>query len=100
MFRSLSITGIKQTNLSVKVPEVGIQSLHVCHNSSAIGKQLGDLQLSNIEGLTLLAINRGGEVESDPKNSFTLEENDVLFFLGQANKLNEIMDMFRECEVE
>ena len=100
MLRSLSITGVQQTHLSVKVPEVGIQSLHVCHNSPAIGKVLGDLKLSKIEGLTLLAISRGSEVKSNPDKSFILEENDILFILGQANKLNEIMDMFRECETE
>ena len=100
VFRSLSNAGMQQTYLSVKVPEVGIQSLHVCHNSTAIGKVLGDLKLSEIEGLTLLAISRGSEVKSNPDKSFILEENDILFILGQANKLNEIMDMFRECETE
>jgi Trk K+ transport system NAD-binding subunit len=45
-----------------------------------------------------LAISREGTVESKPNRSFTLQENDILFFLGQANKLNDIMALFKECE--
>lgn len=100
MFRSLSTNGTSDSPLSVKVPEVEIQSIHVCHNSSAIGKALGELNLSRIEGLTLLAISRDGSVTSKPNKNYIFEENDILFFLGQASRLNEIIDMFRECEVD
>jgi len=103
MFRSLSSAEIQPQSLSVTVPEVEIQSLHVCHNSHAIGKALNDLKISATEGLTLLAISRGSEVFSKPDKSFILKENDILFFLGQANKLSQIMEVFREdgqdCEL-
>jgi len=100
MLRSLSTSEIDQSSLSVKVPEVEIQSLHVCHNSTAIGKTLGELKIDKIEGLTLLAISRVGEIISKPIKTFILEENDILFFLGQANKLTEIYGHFRDCQTK
>jgi CPA2 family monovalent cation:H+ antiporter-2 len=96
MFRSLSTAETPLPHLAVTVPEVEIQSLHVGPNSHAVGKALGDLKISKVEGLTLLAISRGNQVSSKPNKNFILEENDILFFLGQANKLNQIMEMFRE----
>jgi len=100
MFRSLSTGENKETPLSVVVPEVEIQSLHVCHNSPAVGKTIGDMKIFAVEGLTLLAVSHEGKVESKPKKSYVLQENDILFFLGQANKLNDIMDMFREQDID
>jgi CPA2 family monovalent cation:H+ antiporter-2 len=96
MFRSLSTSEIQTPHLAVNVPQVEIQSLHVCHNSYAAGKPLGELNVSKIDGLTLLAISRGNEVFSKPDKNLVLRENDVLFFLGQTSKLNPIMEMFRE----
>jgi len=100
MFRSLSVSGLSDSPLSVKVPEVEIQSLHVCQNSKAIGNSLASLKLTNIEGLTLLAVSREGSVVSNPEKDFILEQNDILFFLGQANKLKDIMDDFKECDTD
>lgn len=102
MFRSLSTSDISPLPMSVKVPEIEIQSMHVCPNSPAVGMELEKLKLSKVEGLTLLAISRGSEVTSNPNKNFTLEENDILFFLGQSVRLKEIMDTFREqdeCEL-
>ena len=96
--RTLSTANNDQITLSVIVPEVEIQSLHVCNNSEAIGKSLGELKINKIDGLTLLAISRAGEVKSKPDKKFVLEENDILFFLGQANKLTDIYDTFRDCD--
>ena len=70
------------------------------HNSQAVGMTLADLDLDKIEGITLLAISRAGEVKSKPNETFIMEENDILFFLGQANKLNELYNQFKECESE
>jgi CPA2 family monovalent cation:H+ antiporter-2 len=100
MFRSLSTTGNGQPQLSVRVPEVEIHSMHVCPNSKATGKAIGELKLNKTDGLTLLAVSRGGEVKSRPNRTFVLEDNDILFFLGQSNKLNELYDIFRECDVD
>jgi len=100
MFRSLSTANNGSSALSVVVPEVEIQSLHVCSNSQAIGKSLGELKVRKVKGLTLLAISRTGEVKSKPDSKYILEENDILFFLGQANKLNELYDQFRDSKVE
>lgn len=104
MFRSLSTADIQQPHLSVTVPEVEIHSLHVCQKAPAAGKALGELDLGKTEGLTLLAVSRSGEVNSRPNRNFVLKENDILFFLGQSSRLNEIYDLFREggedCNVD
>ncbi|HSG68037.1 MAG TPA: NAD-binding protein, partial [Bacteroidales bacterium] len=98
MFRSLSATEDLNTSLSVKVPQVEIQSIHVCHRAPAVGQSIGELKLSEMDGLTLLAVSREGKVESKPGMNYILQENDILFFLGHASRLTDIMDNFRECE--
>jgi CPA2 family monovalent cation:H+ antiporter-2 len=96
MFRSISVKEAPLVPLTGKVPEVEIHSVHVCHNSAAAGKSIGELKITGREGINLLAVSRAGEVNSRPGRSFVLQKNDILFFLGKMNKLNEIMDLFRE----
>ncbi len=97
LFRSLSRNSeYQQSALSVFAPKVDIQSIHVCHKSVAIGKSIAEIEINNLDGLTLLAISSGKEIISKPAKNYVLRENDILFFLGQANKLNNIFDLFRE----
>ena len=100
MFRSLSATSNVNTSATFHVPNVGIHSFHVHHNSSAEGKSMGDLGLNDIEGLTLIAISRDGKVDSNPGLELILQENDLLFFMGHTAKANEIMEFFREIETD
>lgn len=99
MFRSLSTSDFPQTHLSVKVPEVEIHSIHICRGSEAEGKTIDQLGLDRVDGLSLLAVSQGGSIYSKPDSTFLLNENDILFFLGQGKKLNEIKDLFREGKV-
>lgn len=99
MFRSLSTSSTEQSPLSVKVPEVEIHSIHVCKNSLAAGKSIGELKIADIAGLSLLALSRHGEIIRKTNKNYILQENDVLFFLGKSSKLKEIMDTFREQDI-
>ena len=100
MFRSLSTTSGVDTTLALKLPQVEIHSVHVCQNATAIGRSVSSMGISDIEGLTLLAVSREGRIDSNPGPEYVLHENDILFFLGRISKLNEIMDIFREQDAE
>lgn len=96
MLRSLSATDMPEASLELKVPEVEIRSMHVSKHSPADGKTIGELEINNLTGLNLLAVSRGGTIKPRPNNNYALEENDILFFLGKAKKLNDIKNLFRE----
>jgi CPA2 family monovalent cation:H+ antiporter-2 len=99
MFRSLSTSEFNPAHLSVKIPQVDIHSIHVCKGSEADGKTIDQLMLNQIEGLSLLAVSQEGSIKSQPEEGLALKENDILFFLGQGRKLNDIKDLFREGKV-
>jgi monovalent cation:H+ antiporter-2, CPA2 family len=94
MLRSLSAKEIPQGPLAVKVPQVKVHTIHVGEGSPAAGQSVGKLKLLDIKGLSLLGVSREGEVDSYPDKNLVLQKNDILFFLGQVNKLNEIRELF------
>jgi CPA2 family monovalent cation:H+ antiporter-2 len=98
MFRSLSTSEFNPPHLSVNIPQVDIHSIHVRKGSEAEGKTIDQLKLNYIEGLSLLALSQEGNIKSRPEDGLTLKENNILFFLGQGRKFNEIRDLFREKE--
>ncbi|MFP4470973.1 MAG: cation:proton antiporter, partial [Bacteroidales bacterium] len=95
MFRSLSVVQGDYKNLHVKVPDIHINTVHVCSHAPAVGKTLGELEMRKVN---LLAVSRNGQTYTNPGPDFTVRENDILFFLASSLRLNEIMDMFRSPE--
>jgi len=96
MFRKLSVAENYNDGLTVSVPEVEINTIHVCSNARIIGKNLRDFNYFSGHKATLLAVSRQGIVVSSFDNSFKFAENDILFFLGSSQQLNKIADHFRE----
>jgi len=94
MFRSLSIEDSNFNRLKVKVPEISINSIHVCPRSEIEGKNMQETGFEKNYGLTLLAVSRSNETFSKPTGNFIFEENDILFFLASADKLSKIDGLF------
>ncbi len=95
MFRSLSVADENYVNLSVKVPQVNIGSIHVCKNSPVIGKSIAEADFQAKFGAGLLAVSRGNKSVSNPPQTYRLKENDILFFLASNEKLLEMNAIFK-----
>nr|NQU93676.1 TrkA C-terminal domain-containing protein [Bacteroidota bacterium] len=72
-------------------------------NATVIGKSLLEIGFAKNYKISLLAISRGQQTISNPKNDLLLMENDILFFLGSNEKILEVTPLFRpgdgECVV-
>lgn len=98
MFRSLSIGEDNYGKLTVKVPEININTMHVCRNSEIEGKIYGEVAFEQKHGITLLAVSRGNQTLSTLSRDFKFRENDILFFLASYDKLAGISSMFSSPE--
>ncbi len=93
IFRSLSIDEDVKP-LKVPLPEIQIQSMHVGKGAQAVGKSVDELGLDDTGQLSFLAVSRGNTSVSNPGRDFVFQENDVLFFLAPARRLNDISALF------
>jgi monovalent cation:H+ antiporter-2, CPA2 family len=95
MFRSLSLNEANYGKLAVKVPEIAINSMHVCSNSEIEGKSVGEVGFIKNFGLTLMAISRSNQTIAPPPSDFVFKENDILFFLASYDKLHQAAGLFK-----
>lgn len=95
MFRSLSLDESNYGKLSVRVPEININSMHVCKNAEIDGKTLSEMAFEKKYGLTLLALSRLNKTYSQMPDDFIFRENDILFFLASYDKLSKIDALFK-----
>jgi voltage-gated potassium channel len=77
--------------------DISIQEVH-CQNISKmkLGKTIGELNLGNITGTTIIGLkNGGGKYVFNPGSDYTLSPQDQLFVLGspeQVKKLNSYLE--------
>lgn len=69
------------TTLALRLPSEGL----------AVGKSLRKLALRPTFGVTVVAVQRGGETTVNPDADFVLEAGDVLVLLGRPEKLENAM---------
>lgn len=98
MFRNLSISDGIYENLKVNIPKVDIHSLHVCENAPCIGKTINALQINQKYDVTLLALSREGNVYSDLEPEMKIQVNDIVFILGNAKNISQLIYLFKDPE--
>jgi len=98
MFRSLSLNETNFTKLAVKVPEITINSMHVCSKAPIVRCSVAELDFENKYNLSLLAVSRSNQTISTPPEDFIFQENDILFFLASYDKLMPVADLFKTRE--
>lgn len=95
MFRSLSVNDVGFEKLSVKVPDVSINTMQVAPHAAVAGKNLAKLELKTKYHLNLLAVSRGNHIVASPPDKFILHDNDILFFLASKDQLANVAGMFK-----
>jgi CPA2 family monovalent cation:H+ antiporter-2 len=94
MFRSLSHDPVPLCNLELYLADVEVTSRRVGIASPLVGKSLGEMELRNKYGVTLLAIKRGGEVLANPGGETQILADDILIILGSPTNLSGTADLF------
>ena len=91
MFRSLSKETSSLSDLHLQLPNVEISTLRVVEKSPLVGKSLGEIEMRKKYGVTLLAIRRNSQTLSNPNVSMPFCADDVLFVLGQPDRVAEVV---------
>ena len=81
-------------SLSSKFPGLDameLERLQLREGSTAIGRTLAELELRRSTGATVLAIQRGGVLHSNPSGDFCLELSDTLLVLGEPSAIDKVL---------
>ncbi|HXG84780.1 MAG TPA: cation:proton antiporter [Pyrinomonadaceae bacterium] len=87
MLRSPSIQRVQMSNLNAALHAATTETVKLNQTSPVIGKNLGELDLRNATGATLIAVVRGDNTKIGPGANYKLEEGDILILFGQPEKI-------------
>ncbi|MBP7585764.1 MAG: cation:proton antiporter [Spirochaetes bacterium] len=87
MFRSLSVVKGDMKSLNVPLPDVEVSRLAVCEGSPLARTTLGSSMLRSGYGVTVLAVQRGEHVISNPGRDTELLPGDRLYVLGSRAEI-------------
>jgi CPA2 family monovalent cation:H+ antiporter-2 len=93
MFRSITHESLKLSDLKLHVPEFEISALRVEQGTSLIGKSLAQTNLRKKYGVSVLAIKRDVQVISNPEGNTIVNAEDILFVLGNPEKIIDVSDL-------
>ena len=96
MLRSLSREATTCPGIETCLPDVEIRSFRVQDRSEAVGKSLAETQMRKKYGVTLLAVRRGSEITTIPDPDIRFEAQDLLFAVGQPDRIALVEELFRE----
>lgn len=92
MLRSPSaLPQIKVSNLNAALRQATTETVKLDENSPIAEKNLGELNLRNTTGVTLIAVLRNGKTEVNPGSDFTLHSGDTLVLLGSSEKIEDAL---------
>jgi len=95
MLRSLSREATTCPGIETCLPDVEIRSIRVQDRSEAVGKSLAETQMRKKYGVTLLAVRRGSEITTIPDPNIRFEAQDLLFTVGQPDRIALVEELFR-----
>jgi CPA2 family monovalent cation:H+ antiporter-2 len=88
MFRGLGWgAGARPADLGVHLPDSEVGTVRVGEDSYLSGRTLADVALRSEYGVTLLAVQREGRTQPNPRADFVLREGDLLIVFGGPQEL-------------
>lgn len=95
MLRSPSIQRVEMSNLNAALQAATTETIKLNENSPAIGKNLGELDLRQATGATLIAVVRGDDTKIGPGANYKLQENDILILFGKPEKIERAVKILQ-----
>ncbi len=87
MLRSPWIQRVEMSNLNAALHAATTETVILNHTSPVIGKNLGELNLRNATGSTLIAVVRGDDTKIGPGANYNLQEDDILILFGKPENI-------------
>jgi CPA2 family monovalent cation:H+ antiporter-2 len=94
MLRSLPRTTATLSDLTIDIPDIEISTFQVVPGSPVSGKTLGEMALRKRHGVTVVAIERRGQILANPGAEVTLEAQDRAIVLGMPERIAEAASLF------
>lgn len=82
------------------MPDANVQALRLEAQSPLKDMTLADSALRNKYGVTVVAVNRDGDMTPSPDGAFTLRAGDVVYVFGTQDSLQSVASLFPSCEEE
>ena len=79
----------------INIPDFEISTLIIHKKSIALNKSIKDLDLRNKTGISILAVKKSNKVITNPDINLILEENDIIYTLGNHYNLSCINEIFK-----
>ena len=99
MLRSPSIQRVEMSNLNAALQSATTENIKLCRDSPVVGKNLGELDLRNATGATLIAVVRGDDTKIGPGANYKLEESDVLILFGKPESIERAIKLLQPDEL-
>ncbi|WP_073092839.1 cation:proton antiporter [Thermosyntropha lipolytica] len=94
MFRSLSREELKMMNRPDFFQGMEITSIRIPYNSILAGKKIEEVEIRKKYGVTVVAIQREKEIIPNPGGHDLILPDDILFLLGEKEKLHSFIHRF------
>ncbi len=95
MLRSPSIQRVQMSNLNAALHAATTETVKLNNTSPVIGKNLGELNLRNATGATLIAVVRGDDTKIGPGAAYKLRENDILILFGKPENIAQAVKILQ-----
>jgi CPA2 family monovalent cation:H+ antiporter-2 len=81
-------------DLKLQLHGINVCTFRLPQGSELVGKTLAQIQLRTRYGVSVVAIQRGSQILSNPGADVFLQSDDVLFVLGSSEKISEATGVF------
>jgi CPA2 family monovalent cation:H+ antiporter-2 len=98
MLRSLSREASTCLDLELCLPDVEIKSFRIAEGSPFAGKTLAETELRKKMGVSVLAVRHRTETISNPPAETVFSAGDILFVVGEPDRLAEAIRLFNPFE--
>jgi CPA2 family monovalent cation:H+ antiporter-2 len=100
MLRSASLPPVVMGNLNAALLQAITETVTLNSRSSVIGKTLGELDLRNRTGATVVAVIRSDKTKVSPGAGYVFHENDTVVLSGSSPKIKAAINLLQSEAVE
>lgn len=94
-YKAFRSNGEKEAKEKLSIPDFEINTMSIHKESVAYKKSIKELDLRNKTGISILAIKRQDNVYSNPSADFVLDENDIIYTLGDHYNVRCLNEIFK-----
>lgn len=77
------------------LPEIEIDGYRISEGSLLIEKTIREMQIRRKTGVTVIAVRRGKEVNTNPEPDFKFKQGDFILFTGKRENMNTALNYFK-----